>query len=186
MSATRTVPSSWPAAAALVALLLFGLSFSKDARAQASSWLYVGGGAARIEGVADESRSVLQVDTGLGTSATHPVVVGGLFRLQGYFGAGTDLAFLSRLVTRGFAKGDFGGGIDVGVYQRWWGPNSTGGIGNIVLGAPWGLTLLGGATVGSGEQRLYFASVGIDLARLTVHRHSGLSWFANPMRSPRE
>jgi hypothetical protein len=146
----------------------------------------VGGGAARIEGVADESRSVLQLDTGLGTSATHPLVVGGVFRLQGYFGAGADLAFLSRLVTRGFAKGDFGGGIDVGVYQRWWGRNSTGGIGNIVLGAPWGLTLLGGATVGSGEQRLYFASVGIDLARLTVHRHSGLNWFANPMRSPRE
>jgi hypothetical protein len=148
--------------------------------------LYVGGGAARIEGVADESHSVLQVDTGLGTSATHPLVLGGLFRMQGYFGAGIDLGLLSRLVTRGFAKGDFGGGIDVGLYQRWWGADSTGGIGNIVLGAPWGFTLLAGATVGSGDQRLYFASVGIDLARLTVHRHSGLSWFANPMRSPRE
>ena len=172
--------------AALVALLLFGLSWSNDAGAQASSWLYVGGGAARIEAADDESRSVLQLDTGLGTSASHPLVVGGLFRLQSYFGAGADLAFLSRLVTRGFSKGDFGGGIDVGVYQRWWGSDSTGGIGNLVLGAPWGLTLIAGATIGSGDQRSYFASVGIDLARLTVHRHSGLGWFANPMRSPRE
>jgi len=47
--------------------------------------------------------------------------------------------------------------------------------------------LLGGATLGSGgDQRLYFASIGLDLARLTVHRHSGLDWFANPMRAPED
>ena len=39
---------------------------------------------------------------------------------------------------------------------------------------------------GSGDQKLYFASLGIDFARLTVHRHTGLDWFPNPMRVPEE
>lgn len=169
----------------------FGVAFtvlgaSSTASAQATSWLYVGGGAGVFEGDEQERRSVLQLDTGLGTSAKHPLVVGGIFRLQGYFGGGADLGLGARVVTRGFALGGFGAGIDAGAYQRWWGAESTGFTGNLVLGAPWGITLLGGASVGSGDQQVYFASLGIDLARLTVHRHSGLDYFANPMRSPGE
>jgi len=168
------------------ALVLALLAVPSTAAAQATSWLYVGGGAGVIEQETKETRSTLSLDTGLGTSAEHPVVVGGIFRVQGYFGAGADLGVAARIVTRGFAIGGFGAGIDAGVYQRWWGAESTGFTGNLVLGAPWGITLLGGASVGSGDQRIYFASLGIDLARLTVHRHSGLDWFANPMRSPGE
>jgi hypothetical protein len=168
------------------ALVLALLTTPSVATAQATSWLYVGGGAGVVDQGDKETRSTLQVDTGLGTSAKHPVVVGGIFRVQGYFGAGADLGVAARIATRGFAIGGFGAGIDAGVYQRWWGTESTGFTGNLVLGAPWGITLLGGASVGSGDQRIYFASLGIDLARLTVHRHSGLDWFANPMRSPGE
>jgi hypothetical protein len=167
-----------------IMLLLAGLAWAPAAAAQATSWLYVGGGAGVVEQEERETRSTVQLDTGLGTSAAHPLVVGGLFRVQSYLGAGADLGVAARLVTRGFAIGGFGGGIDAGVYQRWWGTESTGFAGNLVLGAPWGITLLGGASVGSGDQRVYFASLGIDLARLTVHRHTGLDWFANPMRSP--
>lgn len=167
----------------VVVLLALAL-WPRAALAQASSWFYVGGGGGVIEREGSKVHGALQVDTGLGTSATHPVVLGALFRLQNYFGAGADVALLSRLVTRGFARGDFGAGIDAGVYQRWWGADSTGFIGNAVLGAPWGLTLTVGAAAGSGEQQAYFASFGVDLARLTVHRHSGLDWFANPMRAP--
>jgi len=171
------------AAAALLALL----ALSESASAQASSWLYVGGGAGRIErSDDDDSMSLVHVDTGLGTSSRRPLVVGGLLRLQGYFGGGADLGVLARLCTKGFVQGDFGVGLDAGVHQRWWGPNSTGFAGNLVLGAPWGITLVGGAVLGSGDQRTYFASLGLDLARLTVHRHTGLDWFANPMRSPAE
>jgi hypothetical protein len=162
------------------------LGSSSIASAQATSWLYVGGGAGVVDQGEKDTRSAVQLDTGIGTSATHPVVVGGLFRLQSYIGAGADLGLAARLATRGFALGGFGAGIDAGVYQRWWGTESTGFTGNLVLGAPWGVTLLGGASVGSGDQRIYFASLGIDLARLTVHRHTGLEWFANPMRSPGE
>jgi hypothetical protein len=172
------------------ALVLALLTVPSSAAAQATSWLYVGGGAGILETGAvepeKETRSALSLDTGLGTSAEHPVVVGGIFRVQAYFGAGADLGVAARIVTRGFAIGGFGAGIDAGVYQRWWGTESTGFTGNLVLGAPWGITLLGGASVGSEDQRIYFASLGIDLARLTVHRHSGLDWFANPMRSPGE
>jgi hypothetical protein len=172
-------------------LALAGLAASSPAAAQATSWLYVGGGAGVVDtGDAEagdkETKSALSLDTGLGTSAKHPLVVGGIFRVQGYFGAGADLGVAARIVTRGFAIGGFGAGIDAGVYQRWWGTESTGFNGNLVLGAPWGITLLGGASIGSGDQRIYFASLGIDLARLTVHRHTGLDWFANPMRSPGE
>jgi hypothetical protein len=176
----------WLAGRSGLALALALLTAPATAGAQATSWLYVGGGAGVVDRDEQETRSALQLDTGLGTSAEHPLVVGGIFRVQGYFGAGADLAAAARLVTRGFAIGGFGAGIDAGVYQRWWGADSTGFTGNLVLGAPWGITLLGGASVGSGDQRLYFASLGIDLARLTVHRHTGLDWFANPMRSPGE
>lgn len=181
----------WPAVALNPALVLASIAAPSIAAAQATSWLYVGGGAGVVDtGAAEtddkETRSALQLDAGLGTSAVHPIVVGGIFRVQGYFGAGADLGVAARIVTRGFATGGFGAGIDAGVYQRWWGTESTGFTGNLVLGAPWGITLLGGASVGSEDQRIYFASLGIDLARLTVHRHSGLDWFANPMRSPGE
>lgn len=176
----------WLAGCLGAALAIAVLAVPSTAAAQATSWLYVGGGAGVVDQGEKETHSTLSLDTGLGTSAEHPVVVGGIFRVQGYFGAGADLGVAARLVTRGFAIGGFGAGIDAGVYQRWWGTESTGFTGNLVLGAPWGITLLGGASVGSGDQRIYFASLGIDLARLTVHRHSGLDWFANPMRSPGE
>lgn len=126
----------------------------------------------------------MQLDTGLGTSARDALVAGGLFRVQGYLGEGVDLGAAARLVTRGFALGGFGAGLDAGVYQRLWGERPLGFAGNIVLGAPWGITLLAGASVSLDDDRLYFATLGIDLARLTVHRHTGLDWFENPMRSP--
>ena len=169
-----------------VAALAATSLWPRSAAAQASSWLYVGGGTGVIDQGDRQTRPALQLDTGLGSPATHPVVLGALFRAQAYVGSGVDLAVLLRGVSRGFARGDWGVGLDVGAYQRWWGADSTGAIGNLVLGGPWGLTLLGGATLGSGDQRLYFASLGLDLARLTVHRHSGLSWFANPMRVPED
>jgi hypothetical protein len=187
MSSTDFAGRRWacPLALALVTLLAT-LAHAPEARAQATSWLYVGGGTAVLDRGDKESHAALQVDTGLGTSARNPIVVGGMFRVQGYFGAGADLGVAARVVTRGFAIGGFGLGLDAGVYQRWWGPGSTGFTGNVVLGAPWGLTLLGGASVGSGDERIYFATLGIDLARLTVHRSVGLDWFSNPMRSPAE
>jgi hypothetical protein len=186
MWARRLLPHSCRIAALCAVLSLW----AAPAAAQATSWLYVGGGSGMLDFATREGdqlkRPALQLDTGLGSPATHPVVLGALFRGQLFLGSGVDLAVVARGVSRGFARGGFGLGLDVGAYQRWWGSQSTGVTGNLVLGAPWGLTLLGGASIGSGEQKLYFASLGIDLARLTVHRHTGLDWFPNPMRVPGE
>jgi hypothetical protein len=169
---------------ALSSALAVALGWAPNAGAQASTWLYLGGGAGVLDHDGRQSLSMVQLDTGVGSAATHPLVVGGLLRVQGYLGSGADLSLLARFVSRGFARGDFGVGVDIGAYQRWWGQNSTGATGNLVLGGPWGLTLVAGAMLGTNDQKLYFGSVGLDLARLTVHRHTGLDWFPNPMRAP--
>jgi hypothetical protein len=167
-------------------LAVVALAWSAPAHADLSSWLYVGGGAGVLDRETKEEKSLFHLDTGMGLEPNSFLVLGGLFRAQALFGSGVDLGLLSRLVTREFVRGGFGGGIDFGAYQRWWGEGSTGFTGNVVLGAPWGLTLYAGASVGSNDERLLFASIGFDFARLTVHRHTGLDWFANPMRSPRD
>ena len=80
----------------------------------------------------------------------------------------------------GFVNGDWGGGVDLGGYQRWWGTGSTGLQGALVLGAPWGITMSVGAGAGTNDARHYSATLGIDFARLTVYRRSGDSWWKNP------
>jgi hypothetical protein len=178
----RRVPRvGWALSLGLALAVLFE---GAVARADATSWLYLGGGAGLFDQQDRESRAVLQLDTGLGSSARHPIVVGGIFRAQGYFGAGLDAGMAARVVSRGFAVGGYGGGIDVGFYRRFWGQESFGLTGSLVLGAPWGVTFVGGTSVGPEDPRVYFVSLGIDLARLTVHRKTGLQWFENPMRSP--
>jgi hypothetical protein len=55
-----------------------------------------------------------------------------------------------------------------------------GGAGTLWLGAPWGVSLGVGGSVGSHDARSFSAILGIDLARLTVYRNSGTSVFLNP------
>ena len=127
-----------------------------------------------------DQRWVLQLETGMGTPPSRDIIVGGLLRTQTNFGDGTDLSLSLRLATHGFVNGDWGAALDLGGYQRWWGPESTGFIGGLSLGAPWGITLSATALRGT-ESALGFAAVlGIDLARLTVYRRSGSNWWKNP------
>jgi hypothetical protein len=53
-------------------------------------------------------------------------------------------------------------------------------MGSLVLGAPWGITLSLGGGFGNDESRTYTASLGVDLARLTVYRRTGMNWWNNP------
>ena len=94
-----------------------------------------------------------------------------------HFTQGTDLGLLLRTASHGFVNGGWGGAVDLGGYQRWWGGTSSGLMGSLVLGAPWGITLSVGAGVGNDEARTYTASLGVDLARLTVYRRSGMNWW---------
>jgi hypothetical protein len=158
------------------------LSVAQQARADVSSWAYVGGGFASFQqdGFEMKVAPTLQIETGLGTPPTKPFVVGGLFKLQTLFGDGTDLGLALRLATRSFVIGDFGLALDAGPYRRFWGEGSTGAQAALVLGAPWGITLSVGGAVGSHGARQLGATLGLDFARLTVYRLAGENWFPNP------
>jgi hypothetical protein len=160
----------------------FVLGVSAEAAADVSSWMFVGTGPSVIDEPDTETKSqaALQLETGLGSSPAAPVIGGGLFRLHTHFSEGTDLGLLLRTASHGFVNGGWGGAIDLGGYQRWWGGTSSGVQGSLVLGAPWGITLSVGAGVGNDEARTYTASLGVDLARLTVYRRTGDSWWPNP------
>jgi hypothetical protein len=176
----------WLSTAGLSCALAFVLGAS-TARADVSSWIFAGSGPSGLfrPGMSSDYAASLQLDTGIGSSPKGAVVVGGLFRLHTRFGDGTDLGLYVRTATGGFARGNWGGAIDLGGYERWWGPAAPGYAGSIVLGAPWGIQLSLDAARDTNEVNTFAAVLGIDFARLTVYRSSGLGWMPNPFPSPR-
>lgn len=158
------------------------LAFASPARADVSSWLFVGGGPAwhRQDGELLLAPS-LELESGFGTTPAAPVVLGWLADSQTHFGYGTDLGLSARLATRGFVTGGWGAALDLGGYARFWGTESFGAQGALVLGAPWGITLNLNAARGTADATTFSAVLGIDLLRLTVYRTTGQGWFPNPM-----
>lgn len=173
--------STLPRLAGLAAAGALLLS-ARVGRADVSSWLYVAPGSSWTKWGEEDSEQQLslQIDTGLGTPPSGLVAVGGLFHLQTHFGRGTDLGLMLRTSTHGFNNGDWGAALDLGGYQRWWELGSTGYMGQLVLGAPWGITLAAGAGRGTHEGQHVSVTLGIDLARLTVYRRTGETWWRNP------
>jgi hypothetical protein len=154
------------------------------ARADVTSWFAVSGGAASVAQV-DVPRTTavsLQLETGVGTSPGASFVLGGLLKSLTFFGQGTDLALAARLATGRFVRGGWGVAVDAGPYRRWWGVRSTGVLGQLVVGAPFGLEVSAFTEQGSHEARAYGALLGIDLLRLTVYRANtqSSSWY-NPI-----
>jgi hypothetical protein len=162
--------------------VLAALTCAGQARADVSSWVYVGGGASSVKQQNLELKMdpTLAIEAGMGAPPTHPLVVGGMFKLQALFGDGADLGVALRVATRGFVTGSFGLALDAGPYQRLWGGGSTGGQAALVLGAPWGITLSVGGGMGTNDARQFGATLGLDFARLTVYRLAGENWFQNP------
>ena len=108
-------------------------------------------------------------------------IVGGVFKTMTFFGKGTDLALAVRGATGGFVRGGFGVAVDLGAYQRFWGAeNSTGFLGSLILGAPFGLQLALITEQGSHDAHFYGATAGIDFLRLTVYRTSLNNIWPNP------
>lgn len=164
-----------------VAVSALTLAFARPARADVSSWASAATGPTYL----DDGRSKrwvpsLELETGLGLPPSSLLVVGGLFHLETHFGLGTDLGLLSRFATRGFVLGDWGAAVDLGGYERFWGRGSAGGLGKVVLGAPWGLELGVGGGYGTNDARHFSVTLGIDFLRLTVFRTIGESYFPNP------
>jgi len=161
---------------------LLALAHAAPARADVSSWAYVGSGASQLEqrGLERKIDPTLSIETGFGTSPHRSLIFGGMFKLLALFGDGADLGISARLASRGFVTGGFGLALDAGPYRRFWGEGSTGGQAALVLGAPWGITLSLGGGYGTNDARQIGASLGFDFARLTVYRLSGENWFPNP------
>ncbi|MBI5535756.1 MAG: hypothetical protein HY898_23695 [Deltaproteobacteria bacterium] len=163
-------------------LALSALAATRDAHADVSSWLFVGNGPSWISQrkLEYELKPSMQIDFGVGSPVSKPVVIGGLVRATPYFGKGTDLALAARIATQGFAVGDWGVAIDGGAFKRWWRTESSGWLTSLQLGAPYGITLSVNASFGSEDNRTYGAILGVDLLRLTVYRLGGEKWWANP------
>ena len=162
--------------------LLALLVCAEPARADVSSWMYVGGGATSLkqQELGPRVDPTLAIETGVGSAPKNPLIVGGMFKLHALFGDGADLGLSLRLASRGFVTGRFGLALDAGPYQRFWGQGSSGGQASLLLGAPWGITLSLGGGVGTNDARTFGATLGVDFARLTVYRLSGENWFPNP------
>jgi len=163
------------------ALALAGVLAAPPAHADVSSWASAMAGPTIIDdGIDKRSVPSLELETGIGTPPSSFLAVGGLFHLETHFGQGTDLGLLARVATRGFVLGDWGAALDLGGYERFWGRRSAGGLGKLVLGAPWGLQLAAGGGMGTNDAKHYGVWLGIDFARLTIFRTTGETWFPNP------
>jgi hypothetical protein len=168
----------------LLAAVAFGTS---AARAEVSGWANASAGPSFIDdGEGMETQGALSLQAGVGTTPENPFVLGGLFHLETHFTRGTDLGLLARFATQGYVLGDWGGALDLGGYERFWGIGSEGALGALVLGAPWGITLRGEAAIGTNDARSFGIVLGVDFARLTVFRTTGEDWFPNPYPPRRE
>lgn len=158
------------------------LAPANRARADITSWLYVGGGMASsaLAGSPTEVPGVFAAETGLGSAPEKDLIIGGLFKSLTYFGQGTDLGLVVRGASGGFVRGGFGLALDLGAYNRFTRQGSQGFLGALVLGGPVGLQLVATTELGSNDTRVYGATLGIDLLRLTVYRTATQRYFPNP------
>jgi hypothetical protein len=170
-----------PAVLAPAALSVLSLAWTRPARADVSSWASVASGVTWLDdGQAKHSAPSLEMETGLGSPPSSFLVVGGLFHLETNFGLGTDLGLLARFATRSFVLGNWGAAVDLGGYERFWGRGSAGGLGKLVLGAPFGLQLSAGGGYGTNDAHHISVTLGIDFCRLSIFRTVGENWFPNP------
>jgi len=151
------------------------------ARADVSSWMGVGFGPASVSREGNEELvPSLRLETGMGSPPGGPIIVGGLVGMQTHFGHGTDLTFSLRTATHHYVNGGWGAALDLGGYHRFVNL-SDGFAGSLTLGAPWGLTLAGGGTIGTHDAHSIHALIGFDFARLTVYRRTGSRWWPNSL-----
>jgi hypothetical protein len=164
---------------------------SSDANADVTSWLAVGGGEALERNRPASTRDfapALTYSVGVGSSPLASFVLGGLLRGKTMFGLGTDVGVAVRAASGGFARGDWGGALDVGaLWRSWRGGNYGDWPLQAVLtgGSPWGLQLAAGielfSIAGGTSAQGGFAALEIDLLRLTLMRQGPSErWWPNP------
>jgi hypothetical protein len=175
----RTLPVLLAVASSLAAI-----AAASPARAEASAWVFVGGGGMlwkQFQDVSYNPAGTFIVDVGAGSSPDGRVIIGGLFRFQPVFPyGGVDMSLLTRFCTHGFQAGDWGVAIDAGGFGRYWGNQSVGFSGSVSLGMPLGFTLMAQTELGVDHAYTYSVVGGIDLLRLTIYRQLLLNWWQNP------
>ena len=188
----RHVFLSFPLSLVALATLLVPSS----AHADVTSWLALGTGYEfqHNHGTGANDRGLaLGYSLGVGSSPQSSFVLGGILRGTTFFGLGTDLGIALRGATGGFARGQWGAALDLGVVGRWWREFDYGQYPIRVVatgGAPWGLQLAVGADLGSvaggTPARGFFGLVEIDLLRLTVMRQGATdAYWKNPFPAGR-
>lgn len=152
------------------------------ARAEVSSWLSVGFGAASLKGYgpSQPARFTLPIDLGVGSPPSGALVVGVGTRLVPYFGDGTAAGAYARAAMQSYVVGSWGAALDAGGFTRLSGEGGPGFMAALNLGAPWGLILTGSYGAGNGGERVASCTLGVDLLRLTVYRLSGEATWPNP------
>jgi hypothetical protein len=164
---------------------------ASDARADVSSFLALGGGATgqyASGATTPDMAGAFTYSIGVGTSPLSTLVAGVMYRGATYFTLGTDIGMALRLATGSYARGDWGVALDAGVAARTWGGGSYGNwplLGVLTVGSPWGFQLALGTQQwdisGAPSANGFYASLEIDLLRLTVTRQGGTErWWPNP------
>jgi hypothetical protein len=155
---------------------------SRAAHADISSWAFAGGGAGslRLAPDATSTYGMMKLDLGLGTPPDASVIVGGVLKSVTFFSQGTDLALTVRGASGGFVRGTWGVALDAGGFERWWGSGSSGLLGELTLGGPWGVQASALYEQGRDDVRTFAAVIGVDLMRMSVYRTSGRNWWPNP------
>jgi hypothetical protein len=162
-----------------------------SARADVTSWLAVGGGGGWQRNRPSATREFAPAFTysiGVGSTPLAPLVVGGILRGTTLFGLGTDLGLAVRAASSGFARGDWGLGLEAGALWRPWRGGTYGEWplqAVLTGGSPWGLQLAVGAELwsvsGGTPAQGFFAALEVDLLRLTLMRQGGSErWWPNP------
>ena len=183
--------------AASVAATTLALTFAnsggvKEAHAEPTAWLAVGGGYSFQRNGADGTTGrvgAFTLSAGAGTTSTRPLVVGILWRTVTHFSLGTDIGLATRIATGGFARGDWGLALDLGVAARLWAQQNYGHYplqAVLTGGLPWGLNLAVGADLwdisnDTPKARGGFALLEVDFLRFTVMRNGDTTrYWPNP------
>ncbi len=166
--------------ASFVVALGLSLLVARSARAELSSWLYLGVGGAGLSGNRITSpRVAMQLDTGVGTSPHRAIVVGAGARMQPYFGEAVDFAAYLRGATQGYVTGRLGVAIDAGAYAGAGATRTQGFLGTLNLGLPWGIVASGSYARADQGEKAITVTLGVDFLRLTVYRLSGEKQWPN-------
>ena len=156
-------------------VVLAGLGWASSARAETTSWVSLGGGIGHLEtpGRVNAVSAQIPIDAGVGLPPSMPVVVGLGVKFLPHIGEGLDYGAYVRAATQRYVLGGFGLALDAGAYRRTFADESSGFLGVLNVGLPWGFVASGNYGRAADGVQTLGVSLGLDFLRLTVYRLAG-------------